>query len=135
MSKYLERARYMRATLTPHYNCCQSVVLCFAPEAGVTEEQAYRMAYHFAAGMRMGATCGAVTGGLMALGLYGVNDPEIVADYYRRVQEKHDDMLNCADLLRVNAEAGREKKPHCDALVFELVTLVETILREQGKID
>lgn len=135
MSKYLDRAKKLRAIVTPHYNCCQSVVLCFAPDAGVSEEQAYRMAYHFAAGMRMGATCGAVSGGLMALGLFGVNDPAVIMDYYRRVKAAHDDMLNCAELLRVNAEQGREKKPHCDALVFELVTLVETILREQGKID
>lgn len=134
MSKYLDKARRMRATVTPHYNCCQSVVLCFAPDAGVSDEQAYRMAYHFAAGMRMGGTCGAVTGGLMALGLFGVTDPEVIADYYRRVREKHADMLDCADLLRVNAEAGREKKPHCDALVFELVQLVEEMLREQGKL-
>ena len=135
MSKYLERAKVLRAIVTPHYNCCQSVVLPFAPDAGMTEEDAYRMAYHFAAGMRMGGTCGAVTGGLMVLGLFGVDDPEVIADYYARYKARHNDMMNCADLLRVNAEAGREKKPHCDALVFELVTLVETILREQGKIQ
>lgn len=135
MSKYLDKAHELRAIVTPHYNCCQSVVLPFAPDAGMTEEQAYAFAYHFAGGMRMAATCGAVIGGLMVLGLFGVNDPAVVADYYRRVKEKHDGMLNCADLLRVNAALGREKKPHCDAMVYEMIELTETILREQGKLD
>ena len=43
-------------------------------------------------------------------------------------------MLDCADLLRRNKELGGEKKPHCDGLVFECVSLVEKILREQGKL-
>ena len=43
-------------------------------------------------------------------------------------------MLDCADLVKRNKEMGREKKPHCDALVFECVSLVEKILREQEKI-
>lgn len=134
MSQYMERAVRMRAILEPHYNCCQSVVLCFAEEAGLTNEQAYRMAYHFAAGMRCGGTCGAMVGGLMVLGLFGVNDPAIVAAYQQRLKDHHAGMTNCQDLLRVNAENGREKKPHCDQLVFEVVALVEDILRNEGKI-
>ena len=70
MSKYLERARELRAIVTPHYNCGQSVVLPFAEDAGLTEAQAL----------------------------------------------------------------GRERKPHCDALVYEVVTLVEKLLREAGKL-
>ena len=34
----------------------------------------------------------------------------------------------CADLLWMNAERGGEKKPHCDAMVFEAVELLEDIL-------
>lgn len=134
MSKYLERAKELRAIVTPHYNCCQSVVLPFAKDAGMSEEDAYRFAYHFAAGMRMGGTCGAMVGGLMVLGLFDVQDKTVVADYYRRIKEKHDGILDCTTLLRINKEAGGEKKPHCDAMVYEMVTLVETMLREQGKI-
>lgn len=133
MSKYLERAKELRAIVTPHYNCCQAVALPFAPEAGYTEETAYRFACHFAGGMRMGGTCGAVTGGLMVLGLYGLDDPAIVADYYRRFRAKHEQM-DCTALLAANAALGREKKPFCDALVFEVVKLVEDILREHGRI-
>jgi hypothetical protein len=134
MSKYLERARELRARTDVHFNCAQSVVVPFAPDAGCTEEQAMLFAANFGGGMRMAATCGAITGGLMALGLYGVDDPKVIGGYYRVLRANHDNLLNCADLLRVNKEQGREKKPHCDAMVFECVELVESILREQGKL-
>ena len=84
--------------------------------------------------MRMGATCGAVTGGLMVLGLAGADDPESAARLTRTVREHHEGCLDCKDLLRMNAEAGRAKKPHCDAMVYECVEIVETILREKGVI-
>ena len=65
----LERARELRADTTRHYNCCQSVVLPFAEELGLDEEAVLKLAEHFGSGMRRGSVCGAVTGGLMALGL------------------------------------------------------------------
>lgn len=134
MSKYLDRAKELRAIVTPHYNCAQSVVLPFAPDVGITEEIALHFARNFGAGMKMAATCGAMTGGLMALGLYGVEDPQSIGEYYRRLRENHNGYLNCSDLLRINREQGREKKPHCDAMVFECVSLVEEMLRERGLI-
>ena len=48
-------------------NCCQAVLIPFAAECGLTEEQAFRLGSHFGAGMRCGSTCGALTGALMAL--------------------------------------------------------------------
>ena len=64
----------------------------------------------------------------------GVEDAGTVGEYYRLLKDRHDGMLDCADLLRKNKELGREKKPHCDDMVFECVTLAEQILREKGKI-
>jgi C_GCAxxG_C_C family probable redox protein len=55
--------------------CSQAVFGAFAPVHGVDESHALRLASGFAAGMRMGGTCGAVTGGLMALGLAVADDP------------------------------------------------------------
>jgi C_GCAxxG_C_C family probable redox protein len=49
--------------------CSQAVFGTFAPELGLDEETAVRVAAGFAAGMRMAETCGAVTGAFMALGL------------------------------------------------------------------
>ena len=43
-------------------------------------------------------------------------------------------MIDCADLLRANAEAGGQRKPHCDALVYEMVQYVENVLKEKGRI-
>ena len=131
MSKYLERAKELRAIVTPHYNCGQSVVLPFAEDAGLTEAQAMGICANFGGGLKRASACGAITGGLVVLGLFGIDNP---AEYYQALRANHEGMLDCADLLRRNKEQSREKKPHCDALVFECVTLVERLLRERGKL-
>ncbi len=132
MSKYLDRARELRAIVSPHYNCGQSVVLPFAAEASLTEAQALGICANFGGGLKRGAACGAITGGLVVLGLFGLDNP---AAYYQALRASHDGMLECADLLRRNQELGGERKPHCDAMVFECVRLVEQILRENGKLN
>ena len=131
MSKYLDRARELRAAVAPHYNCGQSVLLPFAEAAGLTEAQAMGICANFGGGLKRAAACGAITGGLVALGLFGIDDP---GEYYRALRANHEGLLDCADLLRRNRELGGEKKPHCDALVFECVALVERLLRERGKL-
>lgn len=131
MSKYLERAKELRAIVEPHYNCGQSVVVSFAADAGLTEAQAMGICANFGGGLKRASACGAITGGLVVLGLFGIDDPK---EYYRALRADHEGMLDCADLLRRNKELGGEKKPHCDALVYECVDLVEKILRERGKI-
>lgn len=135
LSKYTDRALELRAIETPHYNCAQSVLLPFAPDAGMSEAAAYALSANFGSGMKMASICGAVTGGLMALGLFGVDDGPTIAEYYRRVKANHQGYLDCASMLKINKEQGREKKPHCDELVCECVALVEAILREKGKIQ
>lgn len=132
MSKYLEKAKELRAIVTPHYNCGQSVVLPFAAEAGLTEAQALGICANFGGGLKRGAACGAITGGLVVLGLFGIDNP---AEYYQALRASHDGMLECAELLRRNQELGGERKPHCDAMVFECVRLVEQLLRENGKLS
>lgn len=132
MSKYLDRARELRAIVSPHYNCGQSVVLPFAAEAGLTEAQALGICANFGGGLKRGAACGAITGGLVVLGLFGLDNP---AAYYQALRASHDGMLECAELLRRNQELGGERKPHCDAMVFECVRLVEQLLRENGKLS
>jgi len=55
------------------YNCAQSVLYAFGPELGLDGEIALKVATGLGAGMaRRGEVCGAVTGGILALGLkYG----------------------------------------------------------------
>jgi hypothetical protein len=134
MSRYLDRAKELRASTAPLYNCAQSVVIPFAADAGLSEEHANALCANLGGGLKRAATCGAVVGGLVVLGLFGVEDAGTVGEYYRLLKDRHDGMLDCADLLRANKELGREKKPHCDDMVFECVTLAEQILREKGKI-
>ena len=53
-------------------NCCQAVLLAYADEAGLTEEQLMQLGRAFAVGMGgMEATCGALIGAGMLLGLKG----------------------------------------------------------------
>lgn len=134
MSKYYDKAVELRAIVTPHYNCAQSVVLPFAKDAGISEEVAYQIAANFGAGMKRASSCGAITGGLMVLGLFGVDDLDTIGKYHRTLSEKHQGYMDCANLLRINQEEGKEKKPHCDAMVYECVNLVEDILKAKGKL-
>ena len=72
MSKYQDRAMELRHDPTFHYNCAQAVLMPFSEKLGLTEAQAQDLGSLFAGGMYCGATCGAITGALMALGLkYG----------------------------------------------------------------
>ena len=134
MSIFHDRAAQLRAIVTPHYNCAQSVVLPFAESLGISGEIALGFAEGFGGGMKRASVCGAITGGIMALGLFGLGDPKTLGEYHRVLRERHDGMLECAELLKANAAAGREKKAHCDAMVLECVDLVEKILRENGRL-
>ncbi len=74
------------------YNCAQAVAVAFAPELGLTESQAAKMASAFGGGMgRMREVCGAVSGMLMVLSqLYGYDTPgddDSKKRLYTQVQE------------------------------------------------
>lgn len=94
-----------------NYNCSQSVLVAFAPEFGLSEDKALKIATAFGAGMgRKQLTCGAVTGALMALGLKygkglnGTNDEK--AYTYQKTSEfmnefvKRNGSVTCKKLLR-----------------------------------
>ncbi len=134
MSRYVRRAQELRAIVTPHYNCGQAVILPFAEEMGLPADLVMRFAANFGGGMKTGALCGAVAGGVTVLALYGLDDRETTAAYYARIREKHPDAIDCAPLLAGNAALGREKKPFCDALVYECIAVAEDMLRQAGKL-
>ena len=135
MSPYQERAKQLREITERHYSCAQATLVPFAKEAGISEETAYQVAANFGGGMKMKSVCGAVTGGLMVLGLFGIDDQKTISEYYRKLKENHEGYLNCEDYLRLNQAAGRANKPSCDNIVCECVGLVEDILRENGKLQ
>ena len=134
MSEYLSKAQALRAISSPHYNCAQSVLIPFASAAGLDEDKAFALAANFGGGMKMGSVCGTIVGSLMVLGLFGLDEPAIIQELYQSFKERHDNHLLCKNLLRACFEQGMEKKPHCDALVYEMVEETEKILREYGKI-
>lgn len=123
---HMERTRALRASVEVHYNCCQSVLLPFAQELGISEEQAMAIGAHFGSGMRHGGTCGALSGGMMVLGLAGYPEQEAAA-LIRQMRERHG-ATDCATLLKASHDRGEVRKEHCDGLVYEMVALLEQIL-------
>lgn len=138
MSKYTDLAMERRSHITPEgrpaWNCCQAVVSVFAQDAGYDEDACMKAATYFRGGMQSGAVCGAVTGSLLALGLSGLDDPGAANELIRKVKENHGGLINCKDLLRVNAENGGEKMPHCNAMIRECIGYTEEILRSRRKL-
>ena len=138
MSKYTDLAMERRKQFTPEgrpvYNCCQSVVSVFAQDVGYDEEAAMRAATYFRGGMQIGSVCGAITGGLMTLGLAGIDEAHAANELFRRVKGNHDGLINCKDLLKVSAEKGEVKMDHCNVMICECIGYIEEILREKGKL-
>jgi C_GCAxxG_C_C family probable redox protein len=60
------------------YNCAQAVLYAYGPDLGLDAETALKVATGFGGGMgARGETCGAVTGGILALGLkFGRGDQQ-----------------------------------------------------------
>ena len=58
-----------KETFLAGYNCAQAVLYAFGPELGLPGETALKVATGLGAGVaRRGQTCGALTGGILALG-------------------------------------------------------------------
>ena len=125
----MEETRGLRARTDIHFNCCQSVLVPFADQCGLSKEAAYRLGAHFGAGMKHGATCGAVTGALMVLGMAGAGE-DAALELMRRFRWKNQ-VLDCAGLLRMAAQRGEDRKCHCDRMVYEAVELLEELLEKQ----
>jgi C_GCAxxG_C_C family probable redox protein len=53
----------------PKFNCAQTVFSLFAPELGIDEKTALKIASGFAGGMNSAETCGAATGAYMVIGM------------------------------------------------------------------
>ena len=135
MSRFLDSAREIRSRTGQGFNCAQAVLTAFAPELGLPEETAAKVAALFGTGMKIGSACGAYTGGLMVLGLAGLKDADTAAEYTEAFRKLEEGLLDCAELLRVNAERGGEKKPFCNRLIIGSTAIVEELLRRRGVIE
>ena len=124
---YMEKARALRDDVNVHYNCCQSVLIPFAQQLGLSEEQAAALGAHFGSGMRYGSTCGALTGALMAAGLLG-KDAATTNELIHRFREQNG-YTDCRDLLKAAADRCQPKKENCDELVYQCVRALEALLQ------
>ncbi|MGN0482966.1 MAG: C-GCAxxG-C-C family protein [Lachnospiraceae bacterium] len=128
MNKHVEKAMELRNETPMVNNCAQAVLRSYAQEIGINEEQASCIACNFGGGMKCGGVCGAITGGLMVLGAKGVVDPAKIGEYRRMIAEKHGGKVDCADLLKANAEKGGNKKEHCDRMICESIEAIDQVL-------
>lgn len=134
MTEIMERSHALRDDTTTHYNCAQAVFIPFAEKKGLSSAQANAITANFGGGMRAGLTCGAITGGLMALGLYDAGDAEASTEFMRRMKSLHGGLSDCRDLLREEVHGPAEKKPHCDGMVYEAVEIVEEMLTARERL-
>jgi C_GCAxxG_C_C family probable redox protein len=127
--------------------CSQALLGAYGPEYGLDEDLAMRVASCFAGGMRLGETCGAVTGALMVLGLAYCSDDCRAADgrqpaygaavsFSGQYRARHGS-LTCRDLLGCDIstpdglKTAQEKglfRTRCVELVRAAAELLETSL-------
>jgi C_GCAxxG_C_C family probable redox protein len=130
------------------FSCSQAVAAVFAEDLGLPAETALRLAQGFGGGMaRLAETCGAVTGGIMIIGLkHGrvrAKDEEakertyaLVQELFRRFRARHGSLL-CRDLLgcdvgtvegRKTADDAKLHATLCPLLIASAVDILEDLL-------
>jgi C_GCAxxG_C_C family probable redox protein len=129
-------------------SCSQAVFGAFAPRFGLDEDTAVRLASGFGGGMRIGDTCGALTGAFMALGLALGGDASRTAEGRQAVSDaviactrrfrKSHGALACRDLLGcdIHTPEGKQQaldqnlfETRCRDLVRDAATIVESLVQ------
>jgi C_GCAxxG_C_C family probable redox protein len=144
----MDKSEQAIATFNQGYNCSQSVLSAFSLEYGLDHLMAFKIGSAFGGGMgRQGATCGAVTGAFMVMGLkYGMTFAEdrksiektyeLVNEFTAKFKERHGSVI-CRDLLgcdisnRENLLQARKQglfQNLCPAYVKTAVEILEEIL-------
>lgn len=116
------------------FNCAQSVLLALTDQTGLDESQAAAVATGFGGGMRTGEVCGAVTGGLMALGLTLGSDGngEKTGAMFVRAKELQRSFTEkyghkrCAELIR---DAGGKQR--CNEFIACCARLAAEIIEQK----
>ena len=130
------------------YNCAQSVFAAFCEETGISDDMALKISCGLGGGMgRMQEVCGAVSGGILVLGLRhgrGVNDEQSATtvtyqktrEFMSRFAERNGSYI-CRELLDdcdLTTEAGQlefkerdMKNRICKVCVESAVEILEEI--------
>jgi C_GCAxxG_C_C family probable redox protein len=138
---------------TTGFNCAQSVLSEFAEQFGMDRDTAMRISCGLGSGMgRSGNMCGAVTSGMLVLGLkYGMADPGSQSDK-EKTYEKALIMLdrimaihgsaNCTDLMGVDlgtpegllqAQEQELSDKVCSKLVGDVTRILEELLEPRNR--
>ena len=88
------------------HSCAQAVCSALAERLGTDYETAMKVAGGFGGGMYLNSVCGAVTGGIMAIGLKhggvgtpaGIRTATMVRDFAARFKAAHK-AINCSELI------------------------------------
>jgi C_GCAxxG_C_C family probable redox protein len=149
MAKTNSRHEQAIALFRNNYNCAQSVFSFFAKELGIDEIEARRIAAGFGGGMgALQKTCGAVTGGIMALGAKFFNEQDIptaknltykeVRELIHRFEAKHGS-VECRPLLGADITTAEGLKAardgnlfhlKCEPLVLDVCSIVDELFQE-----
>jgi C_GCAxxG_C_C family probable redox protein len=130
------------------YNCAQSVIYPFSEETGISEDMALKISCGLGSGMgRNQEVCGAVTGGILILGLRhgrGVNEEQSATivtyqktrEFMSRFAERNGDCI-CRELLDdcdLSTDAGQQefkdrdmKNRVCKVCVESAVEILEEL--------
>lgn len=125
-SKYSERAAYL---FNNGYNCAQSVLLAMCEYWKYKNELIPKIATALGAGIgRCGSLCGALTGGVMAIGIkYGSGEPslekrlkayELGSCFYRLFERENGNIL-CIKLVGYDLSNPKEWEKAHEEKIFE----------------
>lgn len=129
------------------YNCAQSILYAFSGESGLPDDTALKISSGLGAGMGLkGEVCGAVTGGIMVLGMrhgWVANDDRTAKEItYFKTQElmnqfalKHGscicrDLLNGCDLTTDEGQRFFKENDYLDKICNKCVQSVVEILEQ-----
>lgn len=83
----MQKASLIPEKFPERFNCAQTVFSIFAPELGLDEKIALKIASGFGGGMACAETCGAVTGAYMVIGMkHGHDVPDAEKKAYTKNQ-------------------------------------------------
>jgi C_GCAxxG_C_C family probable redox protein len=111
------------------YNCAQSVLLTMFEHWNGKNELVPKIATAFGGGIgRCGSVCGALSGGVMALGIkYGTNEPsvekrlkayEVARKFYKQFERQHKSVL-CRELIGYDLSVPEELEKARKAGILE----------------
>ena len=114
MSKIEDRATQLHES---GMNCAQSVLIALEDSTGLDSGIAAKVAAGFGGGVRSGEICGAISGGVMAIGMTFKGNPAPVVKAYVDAMREKFGAVRCQDL--------KANRISCAELINAAVVLAE----------